>query len=139
MKLSISTLIALGVLCTQSVFAGPEAFEIGSDNLKDLPGGKEADGILGDFVLRNNRVEAVISANKHLRRPNMSTFYGAGGITPGNLYDLTLRGENNDQLVIFTPSAQQGHVSYVRVLKDGSDGEAVICLLYTSPSPRDRG
>ena len=126
MKLPILTLVVLGLLATHSVIAGPEAFEIGPDNLTDLPGGKEADGILGDFVLRNNRVEAVISANKHLRRANMSTFYGANGMTPGNLYDLTLRGENNDQLVIFTPSGQQGPVSYVRVLKDGSAGEAVI-------------
>jgi hypothetical protein len=132
MKLPILTLVVLGLLATHSVIAGPEAFEIGPDNLTDLPGGKEADGILGDFVLRNNRVEAVISANKHLRRANMSTFYGANGMTPGNLYDLTLRGENNDQLVIFTPSGQQGPVSYVRVLKDGSAGEAVIETVVTA-------
>jgi hypothetical protein len=106
--------------------AKPEVFDIGPGNLRDLPGGKEADGIIGDFVLRNDKVEAVIAANRHLRRPNMSTFYGSGGMTPGNLYDLTLRGANNDQLVIFTPSGQQGPVSHVRVVKDGSDGEAVI-------------
>lgn len=120
------TLVAVFLTLPTNLTAKPEAFEVGPTELKELPGGKEADGIVGDFVLRNDKIEAVIGANKHLRRPNMSTFYGANGITPGNLFDLTLRGANNDQLVIFTPSAQQGPVSYVRILKDGSEGEAVI-------------
>lgn len=128
---ALAAALAFFVLSPNSV-AKPEAFEIGPNNLKELPGGKEADGIRGDFVLRNDKVEAVISANLHLRRANMSTFYGANGITPGNLYDLTLRGENNDQLVVFTPSSQQGPVSYVRVLKDGSDGEAVVETVITA-------
>lgn len=128
---ALAAVLALFV-STPNSFAKPEAFEIGPNNLKELPGGKEADGIRGDFVLRNDKIEAVISANKHLRRANMSTFYGANGVTPGNLYDLTLRGENNDQIVIFTPSGQQGPVSYVRVLKDGGDGEAVVETVVTA-------
>ena len=116
------------------LFAAPEAFEIGPDNKDQLPGGKEADGIIGDFVLRNDKVEAVISANLPLRRANMSTFYGTNGISPGCLYDLTLRGANNDQLTCFSPSGQQGPVSWVRVAKDGSDGEAVIETVVTSPN-----
>tara|TARA_Y100001934_G_scaffold45195_1_gene54681 strand:+ start:14161 stop:16692 length:2532 start_codon:yes stop_codon:yes gene_type:complete len=132
-KIRLLPLVAAACLCSASVYSNPEAFEVGPDNLSALPGGKEADGLLGDFILRNNRVEAVISANKHLRRPNMSTFYGAGGTTPGNLYDLTLRGANNDQMVIFTPSGQQGPVSYVRIVKDGSDGEAVIETVVSAP------
>ncbi|MFM8471387.1 MAG: hypothetical protein ACKODH_15740 [Limisphaerales bacterium] len=114
--------------------AAPEAFEIGPDNKDQLPGGKEADGIIGDFVLRNDKVEAVISANLPLRRANMSTFYGTNGISPGCLYDLTLRGAHNDQLTCFSPSGQQGPVSWVRVAKDGSDGEAVIETVVTSPN-----
>ena len=66
----------------------PQAFEVGPSNMDLLPRGKEADGILGDFVLRNARVELVISHNAPLRRANMSTFYGTNGITPGCLYDL---------------------------------------------------
>ena len=48
-------------------------------------------GIIGDFVLRNDKIEAVISGNLPLRRANMSTFYGAlkASLTPGCLYDLT--------------------------------------------------
>ncbi|MFM7216362.1 MAG: hypothetical protein ACKO3H_15940, partial [Verrucomicrobiota bacterium] len=67
----------------------PQAFEVGPANADLLPRGKEADGILGDFVLRNRHIELVVSQNAPLRRANMSTFYGTNGITPGCLYDLT--------------------------------------------------
>lgn len=119
---------------TLPLLAAPAAFEIGPDNKDQLPRGKEADGIIGDFVLRNDKVEAVISANLPLRRANMSTFYGTNGISPGCLYDLTLRGAHNDQLTCFSPSGQQGPVSWVRVAKDGKDGEAVIEAVVTSPN-----
>jgi len=36
-------------------------------------GGKEADGILGDFILRNNRLHALISGAQPLRRAKMRT------------------------------------------------------------------
>ena len=115
----------LAILAVRAL-AAPEAFEVGPAQKDQLPRGKEADGIIGDFVLRNDKVEAVISGNLPLRRANMSTFYGADGITPGCLYDLTLRGSNNDQLTVFAPAEQRGPVSWVRVLKDGKDSEAVI-------------
>lgn len=112
--------------------ARPEAFEV-SPELKDhLPRGKEADGIIGDFILRNNQIEVVISGNLPLRRANMSTFYGTNGITPGCLYDLTLKNDQNDQITIFAPCSQQGPVSWVRVQKDGQDGEAVIETVITA-------
>ncbi|MEO7318662.1 MAG: CehA/McbA family metallohydrolase, partial [Chthoniobacteraceae bacterium] len=64
----------------------------------------------------------------------MSTFYGATGMTPGCLYDLTLRGAGNDQLTVFCPSSQQGPVSWVRIASDGRDGEAVIETVVTGAS-----
>ena len=76
-----------------------EVFEAALGRETELPKGKEADGILGDFVLRSDKVEATISHNAPLRRANMSTFYGPDGVSPGCLYDLTLRGAANDQLV----------------------------------------
>lgn len=103
-----------------------EAIEVGPHNVSQLPKGKEADGIIGDFILRNDRIEAVISHNANLRRANMSTFYGADGVTPGCLYDLTLRGVGNDQITIFAPSAQQGTVSYVRIVPDVPEGQAAV-------------
>jgi hypothetical protein len=132
LRRSLGAFLTATLILPWASLAAPEAFEVGPQNKDQLPGGKEADGIIGDFVLRNNRVEAVISANLPLRRANMSTFYGATGITPGCLYDLTLRGENNDQLTIFSPSSQQSFISYVRVSKDGKEGEAVVETVVTS-------
>lgn len=111
--------------------AQPQAFEVAPDQLDRLPQGKEADGIVGDFVLKNDRVAATVSRNAWDRRANMSTFYGADGITPGCLYDLALGGLN-DQLTIFAPANQRGEVSWVRVVSDGSDGEAVVETVTTA-------
>jgi hypothetical protein len=47
---------------------------------------------------------------------------------------LTLRGTNNDQITIFSPASQQGRVSWVRIVRDGSDGEAVIETVTTAES-----
>ena len=112
--------------------AAPEAFEVGRDNLAELPGGKEADGIAGDFVLRNDLVAAVISQNAPNRKANMGTFWGEDGNTPGCLYDLSLRGDANDQITIFSPLGQRGDVSYVRVAEDVAAGEAAIETVTTA-------
>ena len=117
------------LLSVAGIGIAAEVFEVGEDRFEELPGGKEADGIVGDFVLRNDKVEAVISGNLPLRRPNMSAFYGDGNETPGCLYDLTLVGKDNDQITIFTPSAQRGVVSYVKIrdgLEDGLVGVETV-------------
>src|SRR5215210_6836168 len=119
--MKIPVFLAASFVAVPLALAAPEALEVGPDRKAELPGGREADGIIGDFILRNDKIEAVISGNLPLRRANMSTFYGDTGITPGCLFDLTLRGANNDQLTIFAPAQQQGAVSWVRVVKDGSD------------------
>jgi hypothetical protein len=106
----------------QASSLGAEALEIGPENVSELPKGKEADGIIGDFILRNDKVVALISGNLPFRRANMSTFYGGDGITPGCLYDLTFREQQNDQITIFSPCDQRGAVSYVRIVPDQSDG-----------------
>ncbi len=103
-----------------------EVFEISPRNVSLLPGGKEADGIIGDFVIRNEFVEIVIGGSADNRKANMGAFWGAGGVTPGCLYDLCLRGADNDQLTIFSPSRQQGKVSYVRPLPGGKGVEVVV-------------
>ena len=121
-------LIVLGSVC----FAKPEALEISLDQVSQLPGGKEADGIVGDFLIRNDKIEAVIGHSTALRKANMGTFWGAANITPGCLYDLTLKGANNDQITVFSPSRQQGKVSYVRILNRGSNGEAVVEVVVSA-------
>jgi hypothetical protein len=134
-QLSLATCFLAGFLnLTELSLAAPEAFEVGREQKDQLPRGKEADGIVGDFVLRNNRIEAVIAGNLPLRRANMSTFYGLDGITPGCLYDFTLRGSNNDQITVFAPAGQRGYVSWVRLVQDGKEGEAVIETVLTAPN-----
>lgn len=134
MKHLLSTLAGIALATSPCAFAKTEAFEIGPANTAALPGGKEADGIIGDFVLRNELVEVVVSHNAPNRRANMSTFYGAGGATPGCIYDMAPRGSNNDQITIFSPLGQQGPVSFVRVVRDGGDGEAVVVAVISAES-----
>ncbi len=102
-----------------------EAFQAGPERIGELPGGKEADGVVGDFVLRNALVEAVVAHGAAERRANWTTYTGQDG-TPGCLYDLTLRGRRNDQLTLFAPSNLRGPVGHVRVVNAGGDGEAMV-------------
>lgn len=122
--------MALAVLIAPAFAA--EVFELGEANFAERPLGKEADGIVGDFVMRNDNVELLISGNLPMRRANMSTFYGEDGITPGCLYDLTLLDADNDQITIFSPSGQRGPVNYVRIASDGKDGEAIVETVLSS-------
>ena len=124
------------LLNPSSLLFAAEAFELGKQNFGERPLGKEADGIVGDFVMRNDKVELLISGNLPLRRANMSTFYGEGNITPGLIYDLTLRDADNDQLVIFCPLEQKGPVNYVRIVADGGPGEEAVIETYTSAAKR---
>lgn len=118
-------LVAAGGVCPPSAHAGPEAFQVGPERVADLPGGKEADGIVGDFVLRNELVEAVVGSGRSNRKPNLFVYYDGTSI-PGALYDLTPRGRASDQLTYFAPSNLRGEVSHVRLVRNGSDGEAVV-------------
>ncbi|MCH2024700.1 MAG: CehA/McbA family metallohydrolase [Verrucomicrobiales bacterium] len=114
------------------ICAKPEAFEVNNALFNELPGGKEADAIVGDFILRNDKVEAVISQNAPFRKANMGTFWGASGTTQGCLYDLDLKGADNDQITIFAPLGLRGGVSYVRVAEGRPDGESAIETVITA-------
>jgi hypothetical protein len=128
---SIGTIAALSLLAFAAA-AAPEAFELGRQNIDQRPLGKEADSILGDFVLRNGLVEAVISSDAPRRKADMGTFWGQ--VTPGCLYDLTLRDADNDQITIFSPSRQQGDVSHVRIISHGHDGVAAVETVVSAES-----
>lgn len=118
-------------LLLASALPAAEVFEAALGREKDLPKGKEADGILGDFVLRSDKVEALISQNAPNRRANMSTFYGEDGVTPGAMYDLSLRGADNDQLVIYSPCGH-GPVSYVKIANVKEEGSAAVESVTTA-------
>ena len=130
--LFVAVAFAGGLAGSPATLTGaPLAFEVGSRGSDSLPKGKEADGIVGDFILRNDRVTAVIAQMADDRRANMSTFYGADGITPGCLYDLAAGGDN-DQITVFAPCGQKSRVSWVRVVADGSNGTAAVEVVVTS-------
>lgn len=131
MKFTFPLVTALWCLLAKTLMAA-EAFEIGLGMESELPQGKEADGIRGDFVLRNEKIIALVSQNAPLRRANMSTFYGADGVTPGCLYDLTLRDGENDQIISFCPAGQRGRVSWVRVMPGSKEKKAAVETVITS-------
>ena len=121
----MKAILPLALVLLAAPLPAAEVFEAALGREKELPGGKEADGIRGDFILRSDKVEAVVSQNAPLRRANMSTFYGEDGVTPGCLFDLTLRGTNNDQLICYGP-AGHGPVSYVKTLETKEAGSAAV-------------
>lgn len=65
-----------------------------------VPEGKEVDAIIGDYVLRNERVTAVIAQAAVDRKANM-TVRGVAGM----LIDFTQRHQGSDQLSCFYPTA----------------------------------
>ena len=107
-----------------------EAFEVGRENVGQMPTGKEADGLPGDFVLRNDRVHALVSGTQPFRRANMTTDYGS--VLQGCLYDLDLRGAGNDQLTVLRPGGETGYLSRVAVVEDGLTGAAVVEAVRTA-------
>lgn len=121
-KISLLFLLLVPIF---SQFGKVEIIEISPETVTQLPQGKEADGIIGDFVLRNELIECAIGSSAPDRKANMGAFWGANGMTPGCLYDLCLRGTENDQLTIFSPSRQQGEISYIRKTESG-DGIEVV-------------
>ncbi len=121
---SLAIQISIALLLAASSVLAVEAFEVGEANKRELPSGKEADGILGDFVIRNDLIEATISGDLPRRKANMLTHWA--DITPGCVYDLSLRGDGNDQLTLFAPLDQRGDVTHVQILDNGESGEASI-------------
>ena len=108
----------------------PEAFQISPDNVDQMPSGKEADGLPGDFVLRNEKIEALVSGTQPFRRANMSTEYGS--VLQGCLYDLDARGAGNDQITALRPGGESGYLSRVRVVEASSSGTAVVEAVRTA-------
>jgi len=116
----LAAALVLSAPCLAS--GGVECFEIGARNTAELPKGKEADGIIGDFVLRNAHVEALVGGNLPERKANMGVNWNAP--TPGCLYDLSVRGSRNDQLTYLGPGGLEGPVSSVRRIGPGDNDVA---------------
>ncbi|HZE97606.1 MAG TPA: CehA/McbA family metallohydrolase [Planctomycetota bacterium] len=97
------TLLALALLVSPA-FAG-EIVRLGPDTWKLAPGGKEADAIYGDYLLRNDKVVAVVGDTVPGRNANMSC-----KAVQGAVIDFTLLDTNNDQLSVFYPHGYRNTV-----------------------------
>ena len=90
-------LMVLSVTAITSLSAG-EIIRIDSRNKQLLPKGKEVDGMIGDWIMKNDKVIAVIAAAYPDREANqmVSSIQGA-------VIDFTTLTANNDQLVVYYP------------------------------------
>ena len=107
------------------------------------PGGKEADSIYGDFLLRNDAMSAVIAKPGRRRNANL-TVHGVGG----SLIDLTSREQSNDQLSALFPLSGwtltldrvtvDGQAVDEAALAAGVSGEQIALVFNgTPPKPAD--
>ena len=83
------------------------------------PAGKESDWILGDHILRNDRIVAVIGDTVATRHANM-TVRNVGGA----IIDLTTVGDPNDQLGCYWPG--NGQLRYAFAGASGLGGGEVM-------------
>ncbi|HLY09599.1 MAG TPA: CehA/McbA family metallohydrolase [Planctomycetota bacterium] len=113
-----------------------EIVRLTSENWKLVPGGKEVDAIYGDYLLRNDKVVAVIGDTVPGRNANMSCKSVQGAVI-----DFTLLATNNDQLSVFYPHGDRnntvpqatraeiltasGPVIVLRVVRPATDKEPV--------------
>ncbi len=99
---SLPVLLFGGLLWSQlSTASATELIQITAENYQQVvPQGKEVDAIIGDWVLRNDQLVAVIAQPREGRKANM-TVRGVSGM----LIDLTRRYHESDQLSCFYPAA----------------------------------
>ncbi|MEZ6136432.1 MAG: CehA/McbA family metallohydrolase [Pirellulaceae bacterium] len=93
--------VLLAVFVCSTITPAAEIIKISAENYAQIvPQGKEVDAIYGDFVLRNDKIVAVIAQPVKDRKANM-TVRGVSGM----LIDLTRRYFESDQLSCFYPAA----------------------------------
>jgi hypothetical protein len=82
-----------------------------------VPTGKEVDAIYGDYVLRNDKIVAVIAHPNPMRNANLTTV-NVGGF----VLDLTTVKEPNDQLTCYLPLAGKFRFHSDKKVKISIDG-----------------
>lgn len=88
----------------------------------NLPRGKESDAIIGDYILRNDRLVAVIADTAPGRRANMTTQRVGGCII-----DLTRRDRQNDQLTAYYPGAMTSLFAKTTIMQASGPEARVVC------------
>ena len=101
---SLLPVVALLLTCVGAIATAAEVHTIdesflpGGEHASLPPAGKEADWILGDHIIRNDRIVAVVAKPVATRNANM-TVRNVGGC----VIDLTTVDEPNDQLSAYYP------------------------------------
>lgn len=108
-----------------------EIIQLTAENYDQLcPHGKEVDAVYGDYLIRNDRIVAVIAQPTAWRNANMTVRGVAAGVI-----DLTFREEQNDQLSAYYPDARQFEYRQVEVLKSAGP---TATIQFTSAGTADR-
>lgn len=124
------TKYALLALCSLPCFAA-DVIEITEDNWKSIcPTGKEVDWNFGDFVLRNDKIVAVIAKPVQTRNANMTVRKVAGAII-----DLTFRYRPSDQLSCFYPGAAEMPIRYLTQKVDGDSATVTVSTDWRADQP----
>ncbi len=125
---------AMMMLCSLLVapVLGGEIVRLNQKNLSLLPGGKEVDGMEGDWLMRNDLVVAVIGAAYSDREANqmVSSIQGA-------VIDYTSRRANNDQLVVYYPQGARVDVASadtIVVLRATGASVQLRAIRYPTPA-----
>lgn len=114
-------LIVIASAANSTAALATELIRISESNYTQVvPTGKEVDAIIGDFVLRNNQVCAVLAQPVVGRQANM-TVRGVAGM----LIDFTRRHHGSDQLSCFYPGAGRYLFEQSASLVCTVDGQAI--------------
>ena len=125
------TISCLVFLLSISLGFAAEVVEITDQNWQSIcPMGKEADWIYGDYVLRNDKLVAVVAKPIQTRNANM-TVRNVGG----SIIDLTFRHRSNDQLSCFYPGAATQPIRYLNWNAEGDTASVTVSSDFRAEQP----
>lgn len=118
-KVFLCIIVGLSI-SLQSVF-GAEIIRLTKSNLNLLPKGKEVDGMIGDWIIKNNKVIAIIGNALPDREANQMV-----SSVQGAVLDFTKLSHNNDQLTVYYPQGARIDIpSADTIIVMQSDGKIV--------------
>lgn len=133
-RIQISFLLFFSCFLFSLSASGGEIIRLTKDNLHLLPKGKERDGMAGDWIIKNDKVIAVIGAATPDREANQMV-----SSIQGCVIDFTTLEANNDQLTVFYPQGARVDVpaaDTIIVLKSkGKKVQLKVIKFPTDPEP----
>ncbi len=122
------------VLAAAGAARAGDAFRLDADTWRHVPGGKEVDAIYGDYVLKNDKVVAVIADAVPGRNAHLSL-----KAVQGAVIDFALLETNNDQLTAFLPHGDRNsgvpQAARIEIVKAG--GPEVVLRAVRPATEKD--